>query len=119
MNNADAFIEKDLLNKTKDKLLEARKNASDLYKKMELAKTREDSANLIEYYKKIIGLLKEIKEESHSLDNIEVPLECLESDDIIQEERIKNCNEIMAHVQHIRGCKESFNNYNHKIEVNK
>ena len=118
MNNAYNLNEKDIMSKVKDKVSEARKNASELYKKMELAKTKEDSNNLIEYYKKIIGLLKEIKEESHSLDKIEVPPECLESDDIIQEQRIINCNKIMAYGQHIRGCKESIDKYNKAIEGN-
>ena len=107
------------IKKVDEKFDNVKKNSSELYKTLEQAKTKEDSEKLIEYYKKIIELLKEIKEESKNLDYVEIPEICFNTDDIVNEAKIQNCNTIQAFAQHIRGCKEAFAKYNKKIESKK
>ena len=98
---------------------EVKKNSSELYRTMEQAKTKEDTEKLIEYYKKVIEYIKQIKEKSRALDNVEIPEICFNTDDIVNEAKIQNCNTIQAFAQHIRGCKEAFAKYNQKIESKK
>ena len=110
--------ENERLNDIIKKLGEVKTKTSDLYKKIPNANSEEDCNILIENYKDIIKNLKEIKESSYSLDNIEVPPICFESDDNINNELVNRVNIIMNLAQHIRGCKKSFDEYNKKIEIN-
>ena len=92
-----------------------KKMCSEFYKIIESASTQEESEKLINIYKQIIQLLKEIKEESYKVDNVEIDPICFKSEEDFYKQRQQNCDIIQAMVQHIRGCKESFEKYNQKI----
>ena len=115
MINVGKPEELEKLNEVYKKIEKLKKEASEFYKKLSNSK---DSKELIESYKNLIEMLGEIKKESKDLDNLEVPQKCFESDDIVQNTLIENCSTIMSLAQHIRGCKESFEKYNQKIESN-
>ena len=95
---------------------ETKKNCNVFYKEIDLAKTKEKCEDLIVLYKKMIESLKIIKDESRALDNIDVPIELLTTDESLNELRTAKYNSIQSLAQHIRGCVEACKEYNNKIK---
>ena len=95
---------------------ETKKNCNIFYKEIDSAKTKEKCDDLIVLYKKMIESLKIIKEESRALDNVDVPIELLISDESLNELRTRNYNSIQSLAQHIRGCIQACKDYNNKIK---
>ena len=97
---------------------QAKNNLNELYRKIpaNAEENYNDLDKLINNYKTIIENLKQIKNESYELDNYPVPEICFQSDDIVNEERINNFNGLLSLAQHIRGCHQSFSEYNSKIK---
>ena len=114
----EASVDNELLTNIIKNLEEVKSKASSLYKKIQNANSEEDRDILIGYYKDIIKVLNEIKEKSHSLDKVEVDPICFDTDDNFNKELFHKYNNIMSLAQHIRGCKQSFDEYNKKIETN-
>ena len=95
---------------------ETKTNCSAFYKEIDNAKTKEKCDDLIVLYKKMIESLKIIKEESRALDDVNVPVDLLDTDESLNELRTKEYNNIQSLTQHIRGCIKAFSDYNDKIK---
>ena len=95
---------------------ETKKNCNVFYREIDNAKTKEKCDDLIVLYKKMIESLKIIKEESRALDNFDVPVDLLNTDESLNEFRTKNYNNIQSLTQHIRGCIHACKYYNNKIK---
>ena len=95
----------------------SKKLTSELYKKLDTAKTEEECKELVELYKNLVDTLKNIRNESFKLDGIQIHKNYIDLDnEKYKEVRMANCNEIQAFAQQMRGCIAKFQLYNDKIK---
>ena len=101
-----------IFNETKDL-------CSKLYKKLENSKTKSECDELIHLYKEIINNLKNIKEQSRALDNVDIEEDYLGTEDEVNQLRENNCKSIQCLAQHLRGCIQSFKKYTEMMKNKK
>ena len=92
---------------------------SKLYKKLENSKTKSESDELSHLYKEIINNLKNIKEQSRALDNVDIEEDYLGTEDDVNQLRENNCKSIQCLAQQLRGCIQSFKKYTDMMKNNK
>ena len=98
-----------LFNETKDL-------CSKLYKKLENSKTRPQCDELIILYKQIINNLKDIKEKSRALDNVEIEEDYIGTEEEINQLRENNYKNLLCLAQQIRGCLQSYNKFKEMMD---
>ena len=84
---------------------------SKLYKKLENSKTKSECDELVSLYKQIVNNLKNIKEESRALDDVDIPEDYLGTEDDVIKIRENNCKNIECLTQQLRGCLNSYKKY--------
>ena len=98
---------------------ETRDLCSKLYKKLESANTKSECDDLVKFYKEIIINLKNIKEQSVNLDNVDIVEAYVDTEEEINQLRENNGKSIQCLAQQLRGCLDSFKKYNEKMKNSK
>ena len=89
---------------------------SKLYKKLENSKTKPQCDELIILYKQIINNLKDIKEKSRALDNVEIEEDYIGTEEEINQLRENNYKNLLCLAQQIRGCLQSYNKFKEMMD---
>ena len=92
---------------------------SKLYKKLENSKTKPQCDELIILYKQIINNLKDIKEKSRALDNVEIPEDNIGTEDEINQFRQNDYKSLLCLAQQVRGCLDSYKKYSEMMKNKK
>ena len=100
-----------ILEKILKEFNEAKEICSKLYKKLENSKTKSECDELVSLYKQIVNNLKNIKEESRALDDVDIPEDYLGTEDDVIKIRENNCKNIECLTQQLRGCLNSYKKY--------
>ena len=90
---------------------ETRDLCSKLYKKLENSKTKSECDELIILYKQIINNLKDIKEKSRALDNVDISEDNIGTEDEINQFRQNDYKSLLCLAQQVRGCLDSYKKY--------
>ena len=98
---------------------ETRDLCSKLYKKLENSKTKSECDELIILYKQIINNLKDIKEKSRALDNVEIPEDNIGTEDEINQFRQNDYKSLLCLAQQVRGCLDSYKKYSEMMKNKK
>ena len=98
---------------------ETRDLCSKLYKKLENSKTKSECDELIILYKQIINDLKDIKEKSRALDNVEIPEDNIGTEDEINQFRQNDYKSLLCLAQQVRGCLDSYKKYSEMMKNKK
>ena len=98
---------------------ETRDLCSKLYKKLENSKTKPQCDELIILYKQIINNLKDIKEKSRALDNVEIPEDNIGTEDEINQFRQNDYKSLLCLAQQVRGCLDSYKKYSEMMKNKK
>ena len=98
---------------------ETRDLCSKLYKKLENSKTKSECDELIILYKQIINNLKDIKEKSRALDNVEIHEDNIGTEDEINQFRQNDYKSLLCLAQQVRGCLDSYKKYSEMMKNKK